>query len=80
MNNQYYREIIPDLCFMDTAAPDEAVSGAIKASQDYSSGLLLAVYPHGKGKIILTTFRIRENLETNPAAEFLLKNIINNAR
>lgn len=78
MDNQYYRELISDIWFHDTVAPSEAVAGAIKASQDYSSGLTLAVYPHGKGTVIFNSFFIRENLETNPAAERLLRNIILN--
>lgn len=80
MDNQYYREIIPAVCFRDTAPALDAVAGSIKASQDYESGLMLAVYPHEKGRMILSTFLIRENLENHPAGEFLLKNIINNAR
>ena len=76
MDNQYYREIIPDICFVDTVPPKEAVAGAIKASQDYTSGLMLAVYSHGKGKMILSTFLIRETLDVSPAGEFLLKNMI----
>ncbi|MDO5552134.1 MAG: glycoside hydrolase family 2 TIM barrel-domain containing protein [Planctomycetia bacterium] len=80
MDNQYYREIIPDTCLKDTVAPGQAIAGAIKASQDYESGLMLATYEHGKGNVIISTFLIRESLGVSPAGERLLKNIIINAR
>ena len=57
-----------------------AVAGAIKASQDYSSGLMLAVYESGAGRFILNTLLIRENLGSNPAAERLLRNLLNYAQ
>ena len=59
--------------------PSEAVAGAIKASQDYSSGLMLAVYESGAGRLILNTLLIRENLGSHPAAERLLCNLLNHA-
>ena len=49
-----------------------AVAGAIKASQDYSSGLMLAVYKLDAGSIILNTLLLRENLGTHPAADRVL--------
>jgi len=39
-----YREVIPDAVWMGQDAPGEAVAGAIQASQDYASGLMVAVY------------------------------------
>jgi hypothetical protein len=75
----FYREIIPDTVLVGQDPPAEAVAGAIKASQDYSSGLMLAVYESGAGKIILNTLLIRENLGTHPAAERLLRNLLNYA-
>jgi hypothetical protein len=56
--------------------PAEAVAGAIKASQDYSSGLMVAVYPLGASRFILNTLLIRENLGSHPAAERLLRNLL----
>ena len=79
----YYRELIPDLFFpnlgQEQAPPAEAVAGAVKASQDYSSGLMVAVYNLGEGRFVLNTLRIRENLGTHPAAERLLRNMLNYA-
>lgn len=76
MDYTYYREIIPDLVWSGQDPPGEAVAGAIKASQDYASGLLVAVYTLGKGRFVLNALHIRENLQTHPAAERLLRNML----
>jgi hypothetical protein len=76
MDYAYYREIIPDLVWSGQDPPAEAVAGAIKASQDYASGLMVAVYTLGDGRFVLNTLQIRENLETHPAAERLLRNML----
>ena len=52
------------------------MAGAIKASQDYASGLMVAVYNLGEGRFVLNTLRIRENLGSHPAAERLLRNML----
>ncbi|MGA2496962.1 MAG: sugar-binding domain-containing protein [Tepidisphaeraceae bacterium] len=80
MDYTFYREIIPDVVLVGQDPPAEAVAGAIKASQDYSSGLMLAVYESGAGRFILNTLLIRENLGSNPAAERLLRNLLNYAQ
>ena len=79
MDYTFYREIIPDTVLVGQDPPAEAVAGAIKASQDYSSGLMVAVYESGAGRFILNTLLIRENLGTHPAAERLLRNLLNYA-
>jgi hypothetical protein len=79
MDYTFYREIIPDTVLAGQDPPAEAVAGAIKASQDYSSGLMLAVYESGAGRFILNTLLIRENLGANPVAERLLRNLLNYA-
>jgi len=76
MDYTFYREIIPDAVWAGQEAPAEAVAGAIKASQDYASGLLVAAYNLGAGRFILNTLRIRENLGAHPAAERLLRNLL----
>jgi hypothetical protein len=79
MDYTYYREIIPDLVWSGQDPPAEAVAGAIKASQDYASGLMVAVYRLGEGRFVLNTLRVRENLDSHPAAERLLRNMLNYA-
>jgi hypothetical protein len=76
MDYTYYREILPLLAWQGQDPPTEAVAGAIKASQDYSSGLLVAVYDFGAGRFMLNSLRIRENLASHPAAERLLRNML----
>jgi hypothetical protein len=76
MDYTYYREIIPNRLWFTSVAPDEAVAGATKASQDYTAGLTVAVYRLGKGRIILNTLRIRGNLGEHPVAERLLRNML----
>ncbi|MFZ2657334.1 MAG: sugar-binding domain-containing protein [Victivallales bacterium] len=76
MDCTFYREIIPDVVLITQKAPAEAVAGAIKASQDYSSGLMVSVHNLGKGRFILNTLLIRENLGQDPAAERLLRNML----
>jgi len=79
MDYTFYRELIPDTVLTGQDPPAEAVAGAIKASQDYSSGLMLAVYHTGTGRFILNTLLIRENLGRHPAAERLLRSLLNYA-
>ena len=79
MDYTFYREIISDNVLVGQDPSTEAVAGAIKASQDYSSGLMMAVYKSGAGRFILNTLLIRENLGTNPVAERLLRNLLNYA-
>ena len=76
MDYTFYREIIPDAVWMNQDPPAEAVAGGIKASQDYSSGLMVSVYPLGAGRFVLNTLLIRENLGSHPAAERLLRNLL----
>ena len=76
MDYAFYREIIPDVILVPGQPPAEAVAGAIKASQDYTSGLMVSVHRHGRGHFILNTLLIRENLGKHPAAEQLLRNLL----
>ncbi len=76
MDYTFYQEIIPDTVWSGQNPPAEAVAGGIKASQDYSSGLLVSVYNLGAGHFILNALRIRENLGRDPVAERLLRNML----
>jgi hypothetical protein len=76
MDYTFYREIIPDAVWSGQDAPAEAVAGAVKTSQDYASGLLVAVYGLGAGRFVLNTLRVREELGRHPAAERLLRNLL----
>jgi len=78
MDLHYYRNIVPtDKVMMQMQNPDEAVAGAINACLDYASGLYVGVYKLGAGRFIISNLQILENLGTDPAAERLLRNMLN---
>ncbi|MBK7710868.1 MAG: glycoside hydrolase family 2 [Bacteroidales bacterium] len=79
MDHQFYREIIPGTAGTGQDPPKEAVAGAIKSSLDYESGLMVSVNSFGSGNFILNTLLIHNNLDIHPAAERLLRNLINYA-
>ena len=76
MDYTFYRELIPDACFVGQDPPIEAVAAANNVAQGYSSGLLVAVYSLGSGRFLLNTLNVRENLGANPVAERLLRNML----
>lgn len=76
MDYAFYREIIPDGLFVGLDPPDLAIAGANNASFDYSSGLMLAEYHLGAGRILLNSLLIRERLAHCPVAERLLRNLL----
>jgi hypothetical protein len=59
--------------------PVEGVCGANRLCANYASGLHIAVYPLGAGRFVLNNLLVRENLERVPAAERLLRNMLNYA-
>ena len=77
MDYAYYREILPVSFFIGTETPDEAIAGGNNASLKYESGLMTAVYRRGKGRFLINTLWIRENLGKVPQAERLLRNMLN---
>ena len=79
MDYTIYRDLIPDEVWFDQQLPAEAVAGSIFTSFGYSSGLLISMHEFGAGRFILNTLRIRENLGAVPAAERLLRNMLNYA-
>jgi len=95
MDPVFYREILPQHAFLrcytvhrgftqeevtaDLDEPTEAVCGANRLSANYASGLHVAVYRLGAGRFILNNLLIRENLGSVPAAERLLRNLLNYA-
>ena len=95
MDPTFYREILPQHALLKSYTanrtftqeevtveldqPDEAVSGANRLSANYASGLHIAVYRLGAGRFILNNLLVRENLGRVPAAERLLRNMLNYA-
>jgi hypothetical protein len=72
----FYREIIPDGAFVGQDPPEQAIAGANDVSFDYASGLTVAEYRLGAGRLLLNTLLIRERLGTDPLAERLLRNML----
>ena len=73
----FYRELIPEVTFSAAElVPDEAIAGAFNTSFGYSSGLSIASWNVGSGRVVLNTWRILENLPGHPIAERLLRNML----
>ena len=51
MNYAFYREIIPDAAFVGQDPPLQAIAGANNVSFDYASGLTVAEYQLGAGRL-----------------------------
>ncbi|MCL5099113.1 MAG: glycoside hydrolase family 2 [Candidatus Omnitrophica bacterium] len=82
MDYTFYRDLLTSQVLVGLEGPLEAVCGAIQTSgggDDYRSDLMLAAYRVCAGRCILNTLRIRENLGKVPAAERLLRNMLNYA-
>ncbi len=79
MGNGYYRLVWPNVSLIG-ASEGETVAGAFGigciGEGGYWSGVDLAIYPFGKGKIIFNTLLIEEHLGRDPAADRLLLNLI----
>jgi hypothetical protein len=78
MDYTYYREIIPDKYLMDVDRPAEVIAGGNNVTRcTISSGLLCAIFERGKGRFLMNTMLVKENLGKVPQAERLLRNMIN---
>jgi hypothetical protein len=90
LDQTFYRDILSDYV-LDVEAVGQCVSGAVQTSliqwpgapwvwySTPSAGLMVSVHQHEAGRFILNTLRIRENLGKVPAAERLLRNMLNHA-
>ena len=82
MDYRFYRGLIGPRVFVGLEPPLEAVCGALQTSgggDDYRSDLVVSVHPLGAGRFILNALALRENLRKLPAAERLLRNMLNHA-
>ncbi len=85
MDWDYYGAVIPRAIFEGQDTPTVAIAAAFATGNSsyprgYGSSLLLAAYRSGDGWFILNTLTILENLDTHPAADRLLLNLIRYAR
>ncbi len=85
MDWDYYGPVIPHEIFEGQDTPDETIAAAFATGhheypRGYGSGLLIAAYRSGEGRFVLSTPNILENLDSHPAADRLLLNLISYAR
>ena len=80
LDDSFYRELIPVKAWNGSKGFEEAIAGASRCAMHpgtgYVSGLFLSSHRLGAGRMFLNTFRILENLDTHPAADRLLLNLI----
>lgn len=79
MDYTFYREILTPRVFINLRPPVEAICGAQETSESYQSDLLVSAHKFGEGGFTLNSLKIRENLGQVPAAERLLRNMLNYA-
>jgi len=82
MDWDYYGALIPRDVFDGQETPDDLAAAAFAvghgdAPAGYASGTLLGAYRFGEGRFILNTIPILDNLDTHPAADRLLLNLVN---
>jgi Glycosyl hydrolases family 2, TIM barrel domain/Glycosyl hydrolases family 2/Glycosyl hydrolases family 2, sugar binding domain len=87
MDQEFYRDLLP-MQLLKTEAESECVCGAVQTSvfqwpgSDLLTGPLgfgtaLSLHAYGSGLFVINTLRLRENLARVPAAERLLRNMLN---
>ena len=85
MDWYYYGPLIPTYVFERQKDWGEVIAASFAAgyggagSSGYESGILLSEHQLGNGRFILTTLPILENLDSHPAADRLLLNLVRHA-
>jgi hypothetical protein len=87
MDWDYYGPVIPHELFEGQETPEETIAAAFttghplySASYGYGTGLLIAAYRLGRGRLLVSTPYILENVGEHPAADRLLVNLIRYAQ
>lgn len=80
MDWEYYDQVFPAVHIDGLDACDDVAAVAISTGYPilggYASGLIAGSYALGAGRVLLSTFRVLEQLGINPAADQLLLNMI----
>jgi hypothetical protein len=79
LDDRIYRELLPLSAFIDLDPGGEVISAAHLCTihpDQHRSGVLLSIHPHGEGRIILSAFRLIENLGLDPAADRMLLDLL----
>jgi hypothetical protein len=76
----YYGQIVPAYTIDPQQDPDEVAAASFATGTTdtvgYRSGVLVAAWREGQGRLVFSTLRILENLAVNPAAARLLHNLL----
>ena len=80
LDYRFYRDILKDRIITGLQEPFDTIAGAFQLSGansvKFDSGTLLTVHKYQKGRFILNTLDIRDNIGKDPVAEHLLRNLI----
>ncbi len=80
MDWDYYEPVISHRFFETHHQPGEVIAAAFAPASmneiGYAAGLMLAEYPIGKGRFLINTFNVLDNIDAHPAADRLLINMI----
>jgi hypothetical protein len=83
MDWDFYGPVISHKLFENLDKPQEVIAAAFASGYccpgGYASGIMMAEYTFGKGRFIINTFNILENINQHPAADRLLLNMANYA-
>jgi len=83
MDWDYYGPVISSWLFEVEENPDEVIAAAFAAGYacpgGYASGIMMASYPFLKGRFLVNTFNVLDQIDKHPAADRLLLNMINYA-
>lgn len=84
MDWDYYGPVIPHFMIEGADAPTEVIAAAFAPCHSapaggYAAGILLGQYNLGDGYFVVNTLNILDNLDTHPAADRLLVNLIASA-
>jgi len=83
MDWSFYRDIIPQVLFQGQDTPGEVIAAGFALGYTcpggYTSGIVLALYPFGAGRFMISALRLLESVGDNPVADRLLLNMINYA-
>ena len=81
MDIDYYGQVLGHTVFIEQSTPDETIcagfnTGYHAAPGGYRASLLIAAYRAGKGRFVLNAFDLLSKLDTHPATDRLLVNLI----
>jgi hypothetical protein len=83
MDWYYYGPLVPHFLFDDQDVPDDVAAAAFAPGYTVTggnaSGVLAGSYRFGEGRFVINTFPVLENLDSQPAADRLLLNMISYA-